>query len=1374
MNNLFDFPWKIFSPSPSNGNNPNSSNGINNCNPKDNGNLNDGNNADSKNSYIGYSQDDEIVPRRLHQEDDDKTAENDGDAGSNGDSEVKERGLETQPMGVRGVYDGENEEKEEPTESNKESAELNRIKLSKNVNSLGIGGTSGKAFPKMQQLQHQAQSSLKYGNAANGKQEIMQETEPARPSPLTQFFANVADEQNLNRDHANTSNHASSVKDWKNSRKQFLLRYFTRRFIGDEDEDDYDRRGSRSGHDCSTQGSKNCDACSFSSDIFDNPFQPVNDQMSLCTSPDHSRTVHAPENNVDSDAEDDKDDDILFTQPEFASQNPLKATNHLLNSPDSCESRGFERVLDDEEPHLQYLNTQENSPPFLAPPLLKTRISLAENDMLGGTKRKAGMISEEDERKSMSPSNSKQILSQSIDGDGKVAGSTIDECNESDGKSNHFNPQKKCGVMWDGKSEMVPHVEDACETCSKLDELDLSTKVLNLELCRVVRIWEIRNTKRMDNMSEHRLQELDVKCPHLYEESHLNTQISSTLEPFEEDGPLNIAYKKVFSLEIVQLDQDIAQEWLTANNQSVSNITAAAFRDGRYHLDKERSRKWRHAIRRIRVFFYDDYADALYASVRKQRKKSDKKFVPFLLSFSRVPAKCILPFSIPPDGYDPHLHQYITQPFGDDEYGIVSPYCICLGGTSSMKLGDEKMRFDCTGLEIRLVRAPENISLPVVSTEESESSETVINLNTVTNTGRSYVVVEEEKVLVRRYNNLFKQSIAVGRETPSLEAGSVSNDACNHLRDRVACQGEDVSGTVVTTTQPKHSPNKDDLSPDKIRRPKSVVPLSNLLPLLRQNNMNALKQSITVYGVVLGFTHPELTRNDWKMTITIIDDTTHLPDQAQPCPTTEKIPSHEPVKLHVPCTTIIIFAKDRSKFPMIRSAGDVVCCQNVTLQQYKTIPQLRAQKSSNVIVLGPGKIRSPGEELHNSTNPDEWFVSCTCQASYFDTLATIDWALANSLWRWGQRRLSQHPTISRTCRISIGLVGAFEQTISDRDLTAIVTDITPVPLHLRRCDLNRGYIRIWDGTGPSYADPVDPIVHGAMANMPQPRGDPPEKVLIEIAKIIKEKSPHDFPDICDGMEAPLALCGRVMNVKIWEEPLWNLIEGENFIHVGSFVRLRNIKCKKEDFGICLSVDSKSSITPLPFDAYEVKCMLRDHQTRIDQGVPTNLVSGILPKRVHGSHQAQNIDRFREDSNETKSDSSKKRLHSKLGECLVKPAPASFHIQFKVLHTIPKCKLSSAEDLKELCFRNKDGSLSFRFALHVTDSSTELDILCFGAVARKILRITEDDVVTSSSKCEEALATLKSIVTSESSTNGTIRSTLGKDNKIYFVLRSLED
>ncbi len=89
-----------------------------------------------------------------------------------------------------------------------------------------------------------------------------------------------------------------------------------------------------------------------------------------------------------------------------------------------------------------------------------------------------------------------------------------------------------------------------------------------------------------------------------------------------------------------------------------------------------------------------------------------------------------------------------------------------------------------------------------------------------------------------------------------------------------------------------------------------------------------------------------------------------------------------------------------------------------------------------------------------------------------------------------------------------------------------------------------------------------------MANTPKPRGDPPEKVLIEIEKILKEKSPHDFLNICDGIEAPLALCGRVMNVKIWEEPLWNLIQGESFIRVGSFVRLRNIKCKKEDFGIC--------------------------------------------------------------------------------------------------------------------------------------------------------------------------------------------------------------
>ncbi len=177
---------------------------------------------------------------------------------------------------------------------------------------------------------------------------------------------------------------------------------------------------------------------------------------------------------------------------------------------------------------------------------------------------------------------------------------------------------------------------------------------------------------------------------------------------------------------------------------------------------------------------------------------------------------------------------------------------------------------------------------------------------------------------------------------------------------------------------------------------------------------------------------------------------------------------------------------------------------------------------------------------------------------------------------------------------------------------------------------------------------------------------------------------------------------------------------------------------------------------------------------MEQGVPTNPSSGILPKHNERSNQVLNVDGVREDSIGTNSDSSKKRQYSNLEECLMMPAPASFDIQFKILHTIPNRIFVSAEDLRALCFKSKDGSLSFRFAFHVKDSSAEIDVLCFGAIARKILRISEEDVATSSRKCEEALTALKSIITSESSVKGTIRSTLGKDNKIYFILRSLDD
>lgn len=84
-----------------------------------------------------------------------------------------------------------------------------------------------------------------------------------------------------------------------------------------------------------------------------------------------------------------------------------------------------------------------------------------------------------------------------------------------------------------------------------------------------------------------------------------------------------------------------------------------------------------------------------------------------------------------------------------------------------------------------------------------------------------------------------------------------------------------------------------------------------------------------------------------------------------------------------------------------------------------------------------------------------------------------------------------------------------------------------------------------------------------IGSLSQPH-DPPEQVLVEIEKIMA------FMSSTSGIaiEAPIALCGRVINAVIWEEELWTLIHKENIVHVGSFIRLRNVSNSKIPTEIC--------------------------------------------------------------------------------------------------------------------------------------------------------------------------------------------------------------
>lgn len=191
----------------------------------------------------------------------------------------------------------------------------------------------------------------------------------------------------------------------------------------------------------------------------------------------------------------------------------------------------------------------------------------------------------------------------------------------------------------------------------------------------------------------------------------------------------------------------------------------------------------------------------------------------------------------------------------------------------------------------------------------------------------------------------------------------------------------------------------------------------------------------------------------------------------------------------------------------------------------------------------------------------------------------------------------------------------------------------------------------------------------------------------------------------------------------------------------------------------LSVHVKSSLTPLPFDAYEVIGLLQAHDTRLQRGIPYNPTCAILPSRSHG--RSNPVDEMR------------KNGITMIEECLRKPPPASFTLQFEVSHTIPALSdPTSIDSLNTLCSKKKDGTSSFRFALHIKDASSEMDVLCLGQAAKNLLGIQVKDVLEKSDKCQEAIATLSEITLPGSVCEGKVRSILGKDGKMYFIMTSM--
>ena len=156
-----------------------------------------------------------------------------------------------------------------------------------------------------------------------------------------------------------------------------------------------------------------------------------------------------------------------------------------------------------------------------------------------------------------------------------------------------------------------------------------------------------------------------------------------------------------------------------------------------------------------------------------------------------------------------------------------------------------------------------------------------------------------------------------------------------------------------------------------------------------------------------------------------------------------------------------------------------------------------------------------------------------------------------------------------------------------------------------------------------------------------------------------------------------------------------------------------------------------------------------HHSRVQRGDAPNPTSAILPCRLRKGVIGD--------------------LRT-INECYHIP-PSTFTVQFEVVHILPAFIPTSYDALKSFCLQQSDGSSKLQFSLHVRDTTSETDVLCFGKAAEDLLGITPSDVIERSGRCEEAMCKLQRIVSPGALCSGTIRSCV-KNGKTYFFLKSM--
>jgi Telomeric single stranded DNA binding POT1/CDC13 len=426
---------------------------------------------------------------------------------------------------------------------------------------------------------------------------------------------------------------------------------------------------------------------------------------------------------------------------------------------------------------------------------------------------------------------------------------------------------------------------------------------------------------------------------------------------------------------------------------------------------------------------------------------------------------------------------------------------------------------------------------------------------------------------------------------------------------------------------------------------------------------------VSLYASVVSFTQPYRTkRGDWMMSIVLIDDTV--------------APWSEQSNLRPININIFVPPKNRDKLPLVRYAGDGIRLKDVKVQQWKGDLQLMGTSTSSYVVFR-GIVNDPANTTELSYYPTD--LENTVLTSKSKEYMLEMWLQTQERFMTGRIMNKEH-----CFRLSdLRMPNAAPISSSDStqgDLTVMISAIIPLPEENKSGVTPWGFLRVWDGSGPSISDGPPPPIDRSSEYMTD--RDPSTASVIAIADIVQRLAVIR-PNL--ALQPPITLCGRVINVVIWEKQHWDLIK-EQIVKIGSFVRFRNVnEHNLADTDLrCLHIHEKSSFTPLPNLNYEVIQLLEDHNGRLRRMEPTNPNSGILPLDIHQLPRSPG------------------RSTCRLQQFILAPIGTSFEGVVRISRLIPTLTPQSTdEEWAEICPLQSDNAVDrvYQFALRLKAAKT---------------------------------------------------------------------